>query len=42
MTTWVKEHFSDSNQALTTLSSIAAVVGVVGFVLVMVGVFLAR
>lgn len=42
MTTWVKEHFSDAQHSMTTVSLAALAAGVVGFVIVVVSVILSK
>lgn len=42
MGTWVKDHFGDEQHARETVAKYAAVAAVIGFALVMVGMWLSR
>lgn len=42
MTTWVQQHFRDAQRARETLAVTVVAAGLIGFGLVMLGVFLSR
>lgn len=42
MTTWVKNHFSDSEHAMTTISIASVAIGVLGFAIILATVILAK
>lgn len=42
MTTWVKDAFSDAQHSLSTIRWVSLVVGVLGFLAVVVGLVLSR
>jgi hypothetical protein len=42
MNNWIKKHFSNVDKSLATLSTFGLSMGVTGFAIVMVGVYLAR